>query len=123
MFVPRKTLLFLLAFAGLAGNADAASWQDTHKAFRVGFLSTNGAAGKSLAVTGEDSIAGRLVPLKYLSRAGLDLTSRAGSLVTVGDPAAAVAALQSRTADLAVAWSSMTGDPAAGYDFGVLNTL
>src|SRR6478672_2256270 len=218
MFVPRKTLLFLLALAGLAGNAEAAPWQDTHKAFRVGFLSTNGAAydikkleafraylqnavgmpvelvpavtyaalidaeatdrvqyavhsatsfvttvarcqcvepvavptafdgakgfyavvlaradsdvrgpkdaaGKTLAVTGEDSIAGRLVPLRYLFRAGVDFTSRAGSLITVADPAAAVAALQSRAADLAVAWSSMTGDPAAGYDFGVLNTL
>jgi phosphonate transport system substrate-binding protein len=216
--VLRKTLLLALVLAGLGARADAAPWQDTHKAFRVGFLTTNGAAydlkklepfrvylqnavgmpvelvpavsytalidaeatdrvqyavhsatsfvttvarcqcieplglpaafngargfyavllaradsdirttkdavGKTLAVTGEDSIAGRLVPLKYLARDGVDLSSRPGALITVADPAAAVAALQARTTDLAVAWSSMTGDPASGYDYGVLTSL
>ncbi len=36
---------------------------------------------------------------------------------------AAIAALLSGEADLAVAWSSLRGDPAAGYSFGVLTRM
>jgi phosphonate transport system substrate-binding protein len=81
------------------------------------------AAGKSLAVTAEDSVAGRLVPLKYLARDGIDSASHFSSVMEAADPAMAIAALQAGTVDLAVGWSSLTGDAASGYDFGVLTSL
>jgi phosphonate transport system substrate-binding protein len=81
------------------------------------------AAGKTLAVTADDSIAGRLVPLKYLARDGIDSAGHFGSVVEATDPAAAIAALQAGMVDLAVGWSSLTGDPTVGYDFGVLTSL
>jgi phosphonate transport system substrate-binding protein len=81
------------------------------------------AAGKSLAVTGEDSVAGRLVPLKYLARDGVDPATHFGSVLEAGDPATAIGALQAGSVDLAVGWSSMTGNAATGYDFGVLSSL
>jgi phosphonate transport system substrate-binding protein len=81
------------------------------------------AKGKTLAVTAEDSIAGRLVPIKYLARDGIDVNTQFASVVEAKDPATAIAALQAGMVDLAVGWSSMTGDAAIGYDFGVLNSL
>jgi phosphonate transport system substrate-binding protein len=88
-----------------------------------GVASPRDAAGKTLAVSSGDSVAGRLVPLKYLAREGIDPSTHFGSLVEASDPAAAIAALVAGNADLAVGWSSLTGDPAAGYDFGVLTSL
>jgi phosphonate transport system substrate-binding protein len=88
-----------------------------------GITALRDAAGKTLAVSSGDSIAGRLVPLKYLAREGIDPSTHFGSLVEASDPAAAIAALQSGSVDLAVGWSSLTGNPAAGYDFGVLTSL
>ncbi len=79
--------------------------------------------GKILAVTGDDSIAGRLVPLKYLAREGIDPTTHFASVVQAADPGAAIASLQAGMVDLAVGWSSLTGDRATGYDFGVLTSL
>lgn len=81
------------------------------------------ASGKALAVTGSDSVAGRLVPLKYLARQGVDPATQFASVMEASDPAAAIAALQSGSVDLAVAWSSMTGNASSGYDFGVLTSL
>jgi phosphonate transport system substrate-binding protein len=81
------------------------------------------AGGKTLALSAGDSIAGRLVPLKYLARDGIDMTRHFAAVVEATDPAAAIAALQAGTADLAVGWSSLTGNPATGYDFGVLTGL
>jgi phosphonate transport system substrate-binding protein len=81
------------------------------------------AIGKSLAVTAGDSIAGRLVPLKYLARAGIDPASHFASVMEAADPAKAIAALQAGFVDLAVGWSSLTGNAATGYDFGVLTGL
>jgi phosphonate transport system substrate-binding protein len=81
------------------------------------------AVGKTLVVTAGDSIAGRLVPLKYLARDGIDSASHFGSVVEAADPGAAISALQAGMVDLAVGWSSMTGNPATGYDFGVLTSL
>jgi phosphonate transport system substrate-binding protein len=81
------------------------------------------AAGKTLALSAGDSIAGRLVPIKYLARDGIDMNRHFAAVVEATDPAAAIAALQAGTADLAVGWSSLTGNPATGYDFGVLTGL
>jgi phosphonate transport system substrate-binding protein len=81
------------------------------------------AKGARLAVTGGDSIAGRLLPLKYLARGGFDPATDLAAAVEAADPAVAIAALLAGQVDLAVGWSSLTGDPAAGYDFGVLTAM
>ncbi len=81
------------------------------------------AKGTRLALSAEDSIAGRLVPLKYLQREGIEPDTDFSAIVTKDDPEAAVGALLSGDADVAAAWSSLTGDPSAGYDFGVLTAM
>lgn len=81
------------------------------------------AGGARLAVAGEDSIAGRLVPMKFLARDGIDAVSYFSAIVETAGPEAAITALFSGEADLAVAWSGLTGDAASGYDFGVLSRM
>jgi phosphonate transport system substrate-binding protein len=81
------------------------------------------ARGKTLAVTADDSIAGRLIPLKYLAGDGIDASKDLASVLAAPDPAQAIAALQAGSVDLSVGWSSLTGDAATGYDFGVLTNL
>ena len=77
------------------------------------------AAGKRLALSGADSVAGRLVPLKALALQGID----PGTIVTAADPEDAVTALFTDEADLAAGWSSLAGDAAAGYSFGVFTRM
>jgi len=81
------------------------------------------ARGARLVVTGADSIAGRLVAMTYLARQGIDASRYFASVGEVESPEAAVTALFTGQADLAVAWSSLTGDAASGYDFGVLSQM
>jgi phosphonate transport system substrate-binding protein len=81
------------------------------------------ARGARLAVTRGDSVAGRLLPLKYLAREGIDPAAELAAVVEAPDPATAIAALLAGQVDLAVGWSSLTGDAAMGYDFGVLTAL
>jgi phosphonate transport system substrate-binding protein len=45
------------------------------------------------------------------------------AIVETEGPEAAVTALFTGEADLAVAWSSLTGDAATGYDFGALSRM
>jgi phosphonate transport system substrate-binding protein len=70
------------------------------------------AAGARLAVAGEDSLAGRLVPMAGLARAGIAPSEHFAGIVEFDGPAAAVAALFSGAADVAVGWSAAGGDPA-----------
>jgi phosphonate transport system substrate-binding protein len=81
------------------------------------------ARGARLAVAGEDSIAGRLVPMMWLAREGIDPAQYFSAIVETASPEAAITALFTGEADLAVAWSSLTGDGAGGYDFGVLSRM
>jgi phosphonate transport system substrate-binding protein len=81
------------------------------------------ARGTRLAVTGEDSVAGRLVPMTFLARDGIDPASYFSTIVQAADPVAAITALFTGQADVAVGWSSLTGEQAAGYDFGVLSRM
>jgi phosphonate transport system substrate-binding protein len=81
------------------------------------------AKGTRLAVTAEDSLAGRLVPLKGLATEGIDAATYFSATFTAASPEAAITALSSGAADVAVGWSSLAGDPAAGYSFGVLATM
>lgn len=77
--------------------------------------------GMRLAVSSEDSIAGRLLPLALFAEDGVDLS--AVTLVPSANPAAAVAQLLAGEADAALAWTGAAGDPALGYDRGVLHQL
>lgn len=81
------------------------------------------AEGSRLAVSGADSIAGRLVPLRALALSGVDPEAFFSEIVDTASPEAAIAALIAGEVDLAVAWSSMAGDPAAGYSYGVLSRM
>lgn len=80
------------------------------------------AEGQRVAVTGPDSVAGRLAPLSALREAGLDPQADV-ALVDAADPEDALTMLFTGEADLAVAWGSMAGDRASGYSFGVLKDL
>jgi phosphonate transport system substrate-binding protein len=77
--------------------------------------------GARLAVSAEDSIAGRLLPLALFAADGVDVP--AIQLVNSDGPAAAMAHLLAGEADAALAWIGTSGDPALGYDRGVLHQL
>ena len=81
------------------------------------------ARGKRLALTGADSVAGRLVPLKALAGQGIDPKSYFSSVLTAADPEQAVTMLFTDEADLAAGWSSLAGDAASGYSFGVFTRM
>lgn len=81
------------------------------------------AKGARLAVAGEDSVAGRLIPMKGFAREGIDPEKYFAAVIDKPDPKAAIAALLSGEADLAVAWSSLTGDFATGYNAGVFREM
>lgn len=78
------------------------------------------AEGARLALAGEDSVAGRLVPMKGFAANGIDPATYFSAIVKEDSPVAAIAALLAGAVDLAPGWSSLTGDPASGYSFGVL---
>jgi phosphonate transport system substrate-binding protein len=81
------------------------------------------AKGARVALSAEDSIAGRLVPLRGFADAKIDPKAYFSEVVMKPGPEAAIAALLSGEVDLAVGWSSLRGDPTAGYSFGVLTRM
>ena len=81
------------------------------------------ARGKRLALGGADSVAGRLVPLKALAGQGIDPPAYFSSVLTAVDPEQAVTMLFTDEADLAAGWSSLAGDAAGGYSFGVFTRM
>jgi phosphonate transport system substrate-binding protein len=85
--------------------------------------SLSDARDRRLAVSGEDSLAGRLVPLKALAREGIDPVEYFSAIVEKDGPQAAILSLFSGESDLAAGWSSLAGDAAGGYSFGILTTL
>ena len=76
--------------------------------------------GARLALSADDSLAGRLIPLKAFAALGIDPATHFAALYKSDGPQAAIQALLDGRADLAVAWSSLAGDRAAGYSFGIL---
>jgi phosphonate transport system substrate-binding protein len=81
------------------------------------------AGGARLALAGEDSVAGRLIPMKGFSANGIDPAEYFSAIVKEDSPVAAIEALLAGAVDLAPAWSSLAGDPASGYSFGVLTDM
>ncbi len=81
------------------------------------------AAGARLALSASDSVAGRLLPMKAIAAAGLDPATHFAALYEASGPQDAIAALLDGRADLAVGWSSLAGDAAGGYSFGVLTRM
>lgn len=75
-----------------------------------------------VAASRDDSIGGRLLPLRLLADEGFT-EKDFGSVVTEDDQRQAVAALFDGGADLAFAWSTLTGDSEAGYSSGVLTEM
>ncbi len=81
------------------------------------------AKGRRLALSGPDSIAGRLVPMKALAKEGIDPPSYFSKVVTAANPEQAITMLFTDEADLAAGWSSLTGDADGGYSFGVFTRM
>ncbi len=81
------------------------------------------ARGKRLALSGADSVAGRLVPLKALADKGIDPATYFSSVITAVDPEQAITMLFTDEADVAAGWSSLAGDAATGYSFGVFTRM
>jgi phosphonate transport system substrate-binding protein len=75
-----------------------------------------------LALAGPDSVAGRLMPMKAFAEEGIAAPDFAEILDTA-DAEMAVTALLAGEADVAAAWSSLSGDVASGYSFGTLTAL
>jgi phosphonate transport system substrate-binding protein len=82
-----------------------------------------GAEGKRLVLSGPDSIAGRLVPLEALARESMDPQKYFSTVLTASDPQDAVTRLFTDEADVAAAWSSLAGEAATGYSFGVFTRM
>jgi phosphonate transport system substrate-binding protein len=61
--------------------------------------------------------------MKAFAEAGIDPTAYFSKIVETSDPEMAISALLADQADLAVAWSSLSGDRSAGYSFGALARL
>lgn len=80
------------------------------------------AKGARLALAGPDSVTGRLLPMKAFEAEGI-ATDYFSEILDEADPETALSALLAGEADLAAAWSSLTGDEAAGYSFGSLTSL
>ena len=81
------------------------------------------ARGKRLALTGADSVTGRLVPLNAFAAEGIDAPADFSAVLTAADPEQAVTMLFTDEADLAAGWSSLSGDAATGYSFGVFTRM
>lgn len=85
--------------------------------------SLDDAKGARLAIAGEDSVAGRLLQMRAFAEQGIVPDDYFSAIIEVRDPETAITALLAGEADLAVAWSSLSGNRAAGYSFGVLADL
>ncbi|MEX0696054.1 MAG: phosphate/phosphite/phosphonate ABC transporter substrate-binding protein [Dongiaceae bacterium] len=81
------------------------------------------ASGATIAVSGEDSLAGRLVPFAGLAGEGIDAGTYFSRIVDAPGPEAAITALLAGDVDVAAGWSSLTGDASTGYAFGVLTRM
>jgi phosphonate transport system substrate-binding protein len=80
-------------------------------------------SGARLALGAQDSVAGRLLPMKAFAAAGIDPETHFAALYEAPGPVEAIRALIDGRADVALAWSSLTGDASTGYDFGPLTTM
>ena len=78
---------------------------------------------KSIVLGPEDSVAGRLVPLKALAGEGVVPEDFFLRVETAEGPRDAVTSLVNGKVDLAVSWASMTGSRMHGYDFGALHGM
>jgi phosphonate transport system substrate-binding protein len=74
--------------------------------------------GRRLAVSADDSITGRLLPLRLFADAGVPETEI--QLVERASPEAAIAAMLAGEADAALAWSSLSGNQQTGFAVGAL---
>ncbi len=63
------------------------------------------------------------MPLQGLAGEGIDPKSYFSSVLTAADPEQAVTMLFTDEADLAAGWSSLSGDAASGYSFGVFTRM
>ena len=81
------------------------------------------ARGAKLALAGEDSVAGRLIPMQSFAHEGIAPATYFSKIVEVANPEAAIGALLDGTVDIAAGWSSLTGEAESGYDFGLLASM
>ena len=71
----------------------------------------------------DDSVAGRLLPLQAFAALKIDPATYFAQTVAAPGPEAAIADLLSGSADVAAGWSSLAGNAATGYSFGVFTAM
>jgi phosphonate transport system substrate-binding protein len=81
------------------------------------------AKGARLSYTRGPSIAGHLLPFSAFTAEGTPAERLFGALVPADDAEGAVRTLLRGDADAAIAWASLSGDVAEGYDRGILRKL
>jgi len=81
------------------------------------------AKGLRLAAGAAGSVSGNVVPLTAFAADGIDVKTYFSSVVDARSPEDSVAALLLGETDVALAWSSLAGDAAAGYSAGTLTKM
>ncbi len=87
------------------------------------YHSLTDAKGARIIAGPEGSVASRLVPFAAFAASGIEPKSYFANVFELPDPREAILAVLQGQADLALAWSSMQGDPTAGYSAGVLTGM
>lgn len=87
------------------------------------YLKATDLQGRSLAMAGQGSIAGHMIPVSELAGEGIDIAKLVSRVETVADPDAALTLLLDRKVDAAFAWSTLEGEQGEGYDRGPLHDL
>ena len=90
---------------------------------RSGIVSIDDLKGREIAAGAPDSVGSRRVQMAELSVGGIDVGSYFSGVKTARDALDAVLMIRDDRADAAFAWSSLTGDEAAGYSRGPLAYL
>jgi phosphonate transport system substrate-binding protein len=82
-----------------------------------------GLKGKSVAVAAADSVGGRRLPLAALLAEGIDVETFFSEIRDAGSARQAVRLMLAGEVDAAFAWTSLSGEIAAGYSRGTLTDL
>jgi phosphonate transport system substrate-binding protein len=82
--------------------------------------SVTDAKGTRLAAGPTGSVTGTVVPFAAFAAEGIDPKTYFAAVVDVRSPEDSIAALLLGEADVALAWSSLAGDPVSGYSAGTL---
>lgn len=87
------------------------------------YRSLTDSRGARIVAGPADSVAAHLVPFASFAASGIEAKDYFSNVFELPDAREAIAAVMQGQADLALAWSSMQGDPSLGYSAGVLTGM